>query len=84
MRCGCVLCDSYMVQAERGLKSGCVCPSCGFTCASCNSADETPRSVEALKQLRLSFDSLPEDDADEGYGNAAFDDSKPAHWLSRL
>ncbi len=35
MRCSCPNCDLYMVQVERGIKSGCKCPACAYICRAC-------------------------------------------------
>lgn len=35
MQCGCPECGRLMVQAQRGLRSCCVCPDCGNTCGVC-------------------------------------------------
>ena len=60
MRCACKLCGAYMVQAERGLSSGCVCPECLHTCSDCMGTAQKPLSAEDLKRslelLRLESD----------------------------
>jgi len=49
MRCACKSCGEYMVQAERGLMSGCCCPACGNECRDCMGSLEKPLSVEELR-----------------------------------
>lgn len=48
MRCGCPSCGIYMVQSERGLSSGCVCPNCGHACAACMGTVQPPVSREEI------------------------------------
>lgn len=49
MRCSCRVCGAYMVQRERGILSGCVCPECLSTCSMCTMTDGgTPKSPEEL------------------------------------
>lgn len=49
MRCACKACGTYMVQTERGLLSGCLCPACGNACRDCMGSADGPQSVEALR-----------------------------------
>lgn len=52
MRCGCPVCGEYMIQAERGLSSGCVCPACGNVCTACMGNVSEPKSAaEAAAQF---------------------------------
>ncbi len=48
MRCGCPQCGTYMVQQEHGLSSGCICPSCLFTCHACMGTEQPPANAEEL------------------------------------
>lgn len=51
MRCSCKVCGTYMVQRERGVESGCVCPQCFTVCTACISPlGGKPLSPEDLKQ----------------------------------
>lgn len=50
MRCGCPECGSYMVHAE-GLRTGCVCASCGYRCGACLGTN-TVISREEIKSLK--------------------------------
>lgn len=55
MRCGCPVCDTYMVQSERGLSSGCVCPACLAACRACMGGEArvlTPEALRARQQER--------------------------------
>lgn len=66
MRCACPHCGAFMPQAERG-EPGCVCPSCGYSCAACMG---TPGLVsrEKLKETlgdavwQSAFNSAGQDD----------------------
>lgn len=60
MRCSCRVCGTYMVQRERGMLSGCVCPECFSTCNMCTQTEGgTPKTAEELTfQYRLRADSL--------------------------
>lgn len=51
MRCSCRVCGTYRVQAEHGLKSGCVCPDCGSACRDCMGSAQQPLSTEELTAL---------------------------------
>lgn len=51
MRCSCKVCGTYMVQRERGVESGCVCPQCFTVCTACISPlGGKPLSAEDLKE----------------------------------
>ncbi|HWQ58273.1 MAG TPA: hypothetical protein VN540_04565 [Clostridia bacterium] len=50
MRCSCKVCGTYMVQVEHGLKSGCVCPDCGYACRDCMGSDQPPMSADELRR----------------------------------
>ncbi|MDO4564211.1 MAG: hypothetical protein Q4C04_01195 [Clostridia bacterium] len=59
MRCSCQNCGEYMVQSEKGLDSGCVCPECLTRCTACMGAMGAPKSAEELRliaRLRLGGD----------------------------
>lgn len=58
MRCGCPQCGTYMVQQERGLKSGCMCPACGFSCNACMGTEQAPLSKEELRMRTLFLEAL--------------------------
>ncbi|MBQ2662501.1 MAG: hypothetical protein IJF80_07610 [Clostridia bacterium] len=53
MRCSCKRCGTYMVQAERGLNSGCCCPECFEFCSDCMGSRETPVSKDSLAGYML-------------------------------
>ncbi len=53
MRCGCPNCGTYMIQAERGLGSGCVCPACGNICKDCMGSTQGPMTKAELKSLKF-------------------------------
>ncbi len=54
MRCSCQRCGTYMVQDEKGVLSGCICPECFFTCSACVSGSGgQPLDIESLKMLAL-------------------------------
>ncbi|MEG1560667.1 MAG: hypothetical protein RRY79_07535 [Clostridia bacterium] len=57
MRCGCD-CGGYMVQSERGVFSGCVCPDCGKQCTACMGNRDEPLPIST-------FLSLKHEDADD-------------------
>ncbi len=38
MRCGCRICEAFMIQSESD-RLGCVCPECGYRCADCLGTD---------------------------------------------
>ncbi len=38
MRCGCKVCEAFMVHAESD-RLGCVCPACGYRCTDCLGTD---------------------------------------------
>lgn len=61
MRCGCKNCETYMVQMESGLKSGCKCPDCGAFCSDCMGSAQKPMSREALKVLFENETNTPDD-----------------------
>lgn len=66
MRCSCKICGTYMVQRERGVESGCVCPQCFNVCTACISpAGGRPLSPEALKEVYF-FGRFEGDDAPIG------------------
>ena len=51
MRCSCKVCGTYMVQRERGVESGCICPQCFTVCTACISPlGGKPLSPEDLKE----------------------------------
>ena len=63
MRCGCPDCGSYMIQQERGLFSGCVCPACGASCTACMGTEQAPVEASELSmqaQLRARLRELEE------------------------
>ena len=49
MRCGCPICDAYMVQTD-GDHPACVCPQCGHRCEACM-GEGTLLSREAVHNL---------------------------------
>ena len=77
MRCSCKKCGTYMVQAERGLRSGCCCPECFEFCSDCMGSTETPVSKDALAQYVM-INRSKEDDFDslESYYDYGYDDEK--------
>lgn len=48
MRCSCVVCGTYMVQSEKGLESGCVCPECFNKCSACMGVGAKPLKKEDI------------------------------------
>ena len=67
MRCGCPRCSTYMIQAERGLQSGCVCPACGFVCRACMGHDQQLLNRETFLQeyiMRKAMEQPMEEDDD--------------------
>jgi len=42
-----------MVQSERGLASGCVCPACFATCRACMGEGARVLTPEAIRELEL-------------------------------
>lgn len=60
MRCGCPMCGTYMVQRERGLESGCICPACSEKCNACVADGQHPSTVEDIRRFRESYDSIPD------------------------
>ncbi len=63
MRCGCPDCGTYMIQRERGLLSGCVCPACGASCTACMGTEQAPVEASELSmqaQLRARLRELEE------------------------
>lgn len=84
MRCGCPVCSTYMIQSERGVFSGCVCPNCGAVCTACvSAAGQTPASLAEIVQMNrvsASMDSYAEE------ADIAFEDEhdRPSDWLKRL
>ena len=64
MRCSCRVCGAYMVQREKGIESGCVCPDCLNTCTMCTMSDGgTPKSTADLA-LAYSFRRQESDEND--------------------
>ena len=54
MRCSCRVCGTYMVQREKGIESGCVCPQCLNTCTMCTmTSGGAPLSAQALAAAYL-------------------------------
>lgn len=54
MRCSCRVCGAYMVQREKGIESGCVCPECLNICTMCTMSDGgTPLSPAELAAAYL-------------------------------
>jgi hypothetical protein len=51
-----------MIQNEKGLKSGCVCPSCGYFCSSCMGSSEGPLTPSQLSELFESHDNVFDDE----------------------
>ena len=80
MRCGCCVCGTYMIQSERGLLSGCVCPACGNMCTACMGTGAPPLSVEELKARVQAprADEEPDDAARE------LPDPPEGDWRKRL
>ena len=61
MRCGCPQCGIYMVQQEKGLLSGCVCPACLHACNACMGTEQPPMEADELSmqaQLRARLRAL--------------------------
>lgn len=82
MRCACKACGTYMIQTEKGLLSGCLCPACGNACRDCLGSAQGPQSVEALR-LRFAAgveDSLPPKSAEELRERA----EQPLNWRDLL
>ena len=50
MRCACKACGTYMIQLEKGLVSGCFCPSCANACRDCMGSADGPQSADALRE----------------------------------
>lgn len=38
MRCGCMVCGTYMAHSEKG-KDACICAACGYECRICLGKD---------------------------------------------
>ncbi|MDO4543871.1 MAG: hypothetical protein Q4C01_04880 [Clostridia bacterium] len=64
MRCSCQKCGTYMVQNEKGLDSGCICPECFTKCSACMGGEEGPLDKDSLRMIALlrEVDRLREDD----------------------
>lgn len=61
MRCSCRVCGTYMIQREKGIESGCVCPECLNTCTLCTMSDGgTPLSPGELAAAYLFRNRAPE------------------------
>jgi len=39
MKCGCEMCEAFMVHVEKGEDSYCLCPECGHQCRDCLGGD---------------------------------------------
>lgn len=66
MRCGCPECGTYMIQAERGLVSGCVCPACGFLCRACMGHEQSVLNRDTFLEeylLRKSMEIKQEEES---------------------
>ena len=75
MRCGCPICGTYMIQSERGLDSGCVCPACGNMCCACNSPEQHPASLNEIKELAFASDIVFDEEFDISEAE------KTPHWI---
>lgn len=66
MRCSCRSCGAYVVQREKGIASGCVCPECLSTCTLCTMSDGgTPLSPgELASAYRFRLPDIAEEEAD--------------------
>ena len=53
-----------MIQSERGLDSGCVCPACGNMCCACNSPEQHPASLNEIKELAFASDIVFDEEFD--------------------
>ena len=65
MRCGCPQCETYMIQAERGLDSGCICPACGFVCRACMGHEQKLLNRETFLQEYLLRKAMEQQSFDE-------------------
>lgn len=79
MRCGCPVCGEYMIQAERGLSSGCVCPACGNVCTACMGNVSEPKSAAEAAAQFMRSSSAAVDDAPLGEA-----DSERIEWRKLL
>ncbi|OQB23302.1 MAG: hypothetical protein BWY11_01906 [Firmicutes bacterium ADurb.Bin182] len=62
MRCSCGNCGTYMIQSEKGLESGCICPECRSFCGICLGTAGEPKTPS---QLRKFIENLPVDTDEE-------------------
>lgn len=62
LRCSCRVCGTYMVQHEKGIRSGCICPECLSTCTLCTMSDGgKPLSPDELAAAYLMRSDQPSD-----------------------
>jgi len=77
MRCGCPSCGIYMIQSEKGLQSGCICPNCMYTCNACMGTNP-PLNAKELAQYYAQQQALSrEEEAESLYEKCFFNNNLP-------
>ena len=79
MRCSCKVCGTYMVQQEKGVESGCVCPQCFFTCSACVTPEGgRPLNPDELRSAFLSRQLL--ESIDDGFSDPFHSPMRPEEY----